>query len=696
MLENQRVPFSIPDFGTPDSGVWSTLYHPLVQSVSTAVSPGAPLEKPDNTPRERLQHLVQALGQIAQARQARLAHIEPQIAFLTRYGVPDNLLLAAQERARRIGTSPERVIINLGLIAEESYLDLFADEFGFYRVSSATRILSTSALNEAIGLRFMPAMPVPGTTQARSNMIVPGPASLKFLMSGQSQPFRRCWHLASMREFESLVLLDAGLDLMEDVTHARLDRAGQVSASAGLSHGHIVVASAVALITTLFCLYAPQAGFIFLSLFAGLAFFAVISVRLMAAMNSTPVFHPAKRLSDADLPIYTIMVALYRETRVVSKLCKTLRSLDYPPEKLDIKFILEADDPETLWAIMSQQLPSRFSTLIVPDGQPRTKPRALNLGLAFAQGSFVTIYDAEDEPDPQQLRRAVERFAAADERLACLQASLVPDNAEDGLLQALFTLEYATLFDVIKNGLSNLSLPIPLGGTSNHFRKSVLDSVGGWDAFNVTEDAELGLRLARLGYRTERLQSDTFEEAPPTLKAWFNQRRRWSKGWLQTAIAHSTHPVEAIRRQGILRFLAGSMLMIGTILCMLAFPLGSFAFFRRCIGGTPFFSGGVMDIAMDLLTLSVAGLGSIALFYPSILALGRRGLSHHWPVLALIPVYLLGITLASWMAVLDLALKPFHWHKTEHGFARNSSRKGQALRSRHDQMLLDAAMRATQ
>jgi glycosyltransferase XagB len=245
---------------------------------------------------------------------------------------------------------------------------------------------------------------------------------------------------------------------------------------------------------------------------------------------------------------------------------------------------------------------------------------------------------------------------------------------DDGVLQAMFALEYATLFDVIKNGLSNLRFPMPLGGTSNHFRTETLKRVGGWDAWNVTEDAELGLRFARLGLRTERLQSVTYEEAPPTLKAWFNQRRRWSKGWMQTAIAHSAQPIENIKKLGFLRVAQSFLMITGSVFCMLMFPLGVLAFTLRCFNGHDFFCGGYIDASIDALSLIVAVLGALALFLPSIIALKKRKLERFWWIIPLIPLYLVGVTCASWMAAFDLMVRPFHWIKTEHGFAKTSNR----------------------
>jgi cellulose synthase/poly-beta-1,6-N-acetylglucosamine synthase-like glycosyltransferase len=200
---------------------------------------------------------------------------------------------------------------------------------------------------------------------------------------------------------------------------------------------------------------------------------------------------------------------------------------------LDIKFVLEADDHETRRAIDRLRLGTPFETRIAPAGGPRTKPKALNAALPFVRGSFVAVYDAEDRPEPDQLRMALEAFAANGERLACVQAQLTIDNTADSWLTRVFTAEYAGLFDVFLPGLAAWRLPLPLGGSSNHFRRAVLLQIGAWDPYNVTEDADLGMRLARLGYFTGMIRSTTYEEAPARFHPWLRQRTRWFKGWMR-------------------------------------------------------------------------------------------------------------------------------------------------------------------
>ena len=260
----------------------------------------------------------------------------------------------------------------------------------------------------------------------------------------------------------------------------------------------------------------------------------------MAAVASEPEVRTSE-LTDDELPSYTVVVALYRETSVVDDLVKAIDALDYPKGKLDIKLVVEQRDVETLGRIVDLRLPARYEVVVAPLGKPQTKPRALNIALSTARGELVVVYDAEDTPAPNQLRLAASRFAA-DKDLDCLQARLAIRNHSELWLSKLFAIEYAVLFDVLNPGLCALNLPIPLGGSSNHFRLRSLVGVGAWDEWNVTEDADLGIRLARFGYRVKALDSDTGEEAPYEFGNWFRQRVRWQKGWMQTLIVHSRRP----------------------------------------------------------------------------------------------------------------------------------------------------------
>ncbi len=249
------------------------------------------------------------------------------------------------------------------------------------------------------------------------------------------------------------------------------------------------------------------------------------------------------------LPAYTILVPLYHEAQVLPGLVRALRGLDYPAHLLDIKLVLEADDAETIAA--AESCGDGCEIIRVPSHGPRTKPKAANYALQFARGEYLVIYDAEDRPEADQLLKAVAAFRASPRSLACLQARLNFYNADHNWLTRMFALDYALWFDMLLPGLDRIGVPMPLGGTSNHFRTQVLRDIGGWDAYNVTEDADIGIRLAQLGYRVSMISFTTYEEAPVPLGPWLRQRSRWLKGYMQTWLVHMRHPLLLLRRAGL-------------------------------------------------------------------------------------------------------------------------------------------------
>jgi glycosyltransferase XagB len=398
-----------------------------------------------------------------------------------------------------------------------------------------------------------------------------------------------------------------------------------------------------------------------------LIFSASVTLRSLAAVANRPDSF-ALRVPDNELPSYTLVVALYREASVVEDLVKAIDTLDYPKSKLDIKLVVEQRDVETLSRLVELRLPGRYEVVVAPFGKPQTKPRALNIALSSARGELIVVYDAEDIPASDQLRLAASRFAA-DKDLDCLQARLAIRNHGESWLSKIFAIEYAILFDVINPGLCALDLPIPLGGTSNHFRIRSLVAVGAWDEWNVTEDADLGVRLSRFGYRVKALDSDTWEEAPFEVGNWFRQRVRWQKGWMQTLIVHSRRPIYFWRDLGPRRAVAATTLMVGTIFgCMLwpAFAVGTI--WRALTAGqgalTPWRE--MTDVFTYILALS----GVWTILLPAFVAAKFRRLKMTANTLALLPIYYLLVSAATWVAMLDLVLRPHYWAKTAHGRTR--------------------------
>lgn len=399
-------------------------------------------------------------------------------------------------------------------------------------------------------------------------------------------------------------------------------------------------------------------------------FLSVIALRLLCLFLPHAPPRRWRRLGDEELPVYSVLVPLYRETAVLGQLIAALSALRYPPGRLDIKLVLEESDPAMVRAVAHLALPAHFDVIVVPSGLPQTKPRALNYALEFVRGAHVAVYDAEDIPDPDQLLRAASVFAASEDNLACLQAELAFYNPNENWLARQFTAEYATLFGLVLPALSAYGLPLPLGGTSNHFRTDLLRRAGGWDAFNVTEDADLGIRLARLGYRTATLCSRTHEEANVALGNWMRQRVRWLKGFIQTWFVHMRRPARLAEELGVPGFLAMQGMIAGVVLSSLLHPVLLALTIHAVIAGSAFPEGAsVPHAALAGLGLAVLLLGYGAMIAVAALALRRIGIAGWWPVLLSMPLYWLLISMAGWLALFEFVVKPFRWNKTEHGLS---------------------------
>jgi len=374
------------------------------------------------------------------------------------------------------------------------------------------------------------------------------------------------------------------------------------------------------------------------------------------------------RLDEAELPVYTILVPLRDEAQVLENLVASLLRLDYPRDRLDIKLLLEQDDAATIGAARALDLPPCFELLVLPPAAPHTKPKACNYGLLHARGDYAVIYDAEDAPDPDQLKKAVLAFRTASPEVACVQAKLSYYNRAQNGLTRWFTAEYAMWFDLLLPGLQAAGMPIPLGGTSNHLRVEALRRVGAWDPYNVTEDADLGVRLHKAGYRTLLMDSDTYEEANAEFVNWVRQRSRWIKGYLQTWLVHMRHPLALWRAVGTRGFLGLQAMILGTPLTLLLNPLLwmlTTAWFLTAAGAVQaMFPQWVYYAGM----LSML-LGNFAFAYLNMLALARRGWWDLMDSALSAPAYWALMSIAAWKALWQLTTRPSHWEKTAHGLS---------------------------
>ncbi len=377
-----------------------------------------------------------------------------------------------------------------------------------------------------------------------------------------------------------------------------------------------------------------------------------------------------------DWPTYTILCPLYKEWQVVPQFVTAMSHLDYPKSKLQVMLLLEEDDKDTIKEINNYDLPSYFQTVIVPDSKPKTKPKASNYGLLQATGEYIVIYDAEDVPDPLQLKKAVVAFRKSGRRIKCIQAKLNFYNPHQNLLTRVFTAEYSLWFDLVLTGLQSIHAPIPLGGTSNHFRKADLVKLNGWDSFNVTEDCDLGMRLVKAGFQTAVINSTTLEEANSDMANWFSQRTRWIKGYMQTYLIHMRDPHQFLKNWREPHAITFQLVVGGKVLSMFINPLMwvitlMYFMFRANIGTfiESFFPAPVLYMGVISLLL-----GNFLYIYYYMIGCAKHG--HHELVKygVFIPFYWLAMSVAAWMAFYKLIVAPHYWAKTKHGLHLNNAK----------------------
>lgn len=450
------------------------------------------------------------------------------------------------------------------------------------------------------------------------------------------------------------------------------ERFPESSAHEVLSGGQKVALLVAAVALLGFLIWNPTTTLIVVFAAASVFYLLTALYKLVAsfsALNHDYLIHITPKdlaaMNEHDLPIYTILVPLFREAAVIPYLVQGIESIDYPKTKLDVKLLCEEDDDETIDAVRAMSLPPHFDTVIVPPSQPQTKPKACNFGLLGARGEFVVIYDAEDRPDPMQLKKAVMMFRNSHDSIACIQSKLNFFNQETNWLTRWFSIEYSLLFDLLLPGLDARKDPIPLGGTSNHIKLSVLDEIGAWDPYNVTEDADLGIRLQAAGYRTTMMDSTTYEEANTEVGSWVRQRSRWIKGYLQTWLVYMRNPVRTLGALGIKGFISYMLLIGGTFIFLInpffwalttIFTLTQAGFIEQLFPGWVFF-----------LAAAMLFIGNFVFVYLGLIAAVRRGDDNLATYALFLPFYWGLMSVAAWKGFIQLITNPFYWEKTEHG-----------------------------
>lgn len=463
----------------------------------------------------------------------------------------------------------------------------------------------------------------------------------------------------------------------EDAQSGLIEKRPQDSAARVLAPMQRIWMTGIAIVLIICALLWPLGTFIVLNAIGQLYYLGLAAFKLMIHLGaggderSRRVDVVALELDQVDrhaLPIYTILIPVFKEAAVLPVLSRALQELDYPHDRLDVKLLIEENDPETMGAARAMDLPNFIEILEIPASEPQTKPKACNYGLQFARGEFTVIFDAEDIPEPDQLLKAVLAFQKSDPNMACIQAKLAYFNRSQNVLTRWFTAEYLMWFDHVLPALHAFKLPIPLGGTSNHFRTAVLRELVAWDPFNVAEDADLGIRLDKAGYQTAVVDAITFEEANSRLGSWIRQRSRWVKGYMQTWLVHMRRPVELWNGLGPRGFLGFQLIVGGTPATFLLTPLYMLLttvwFITRWTSLQGLFPPWIYWMAAFNLLV-----GTFAFMYAHLLAIARRNIWELAPWVALSPIYWMLMSLAAYRALWQLFTRPSFWEKTEHGLA---------------------------
>lgn len=372
-------------------------------------------------------------------------------------------------------------------------------------------------------------------------------------------------------------------------------------------------------------------------------------------------------LKDSELPKYTILIPVYKEAAVMPELVEAMSKLDYPKKKLQILILTEEDDDETAAALKKLRPPKNIQVVVVPHSMPKTKPKACNYGLSIATGDIVTIYDAEDKPEVDQLKRVVQKFKRLPDDVVCLQARLCFFNSKENWITNMFALEYANLFNFVLPAMSGSNYPIPLGGTSNHFKARVLKELNGWDPYNVTEDADLGLRIAARGYKIRMVYSFTPEEATCSFKAWTKQRSRWIKGYFQTFLVYMRHPVFCVKQYGFKGFMFFIYMIFLAPFMLLTAPIMIYLSIKIILGYYPF--GADPELALRIFTWFNMMYGILSLVFTSyvVKTVQRFRYMRLWWTY---PLYFSMHIYASILAIISLIREPHKWEKTMHGVSK--------------------------
>jgi len=607
--------------------------------------------------------------------------------LLERGLIDEGSLQEALELQKKSGSSLGEILISRGLISPTKLYEILSEQEGIAYIGKNLEelyglideeFLKLFDVQELLRFRFFPIRRE--EDRLLVGVVLQNNTSLERLLREKLGSVTVEQALITPYELDHLIYHFFGKSILREATSGLFFRSPQESAARVFTPLQWI--AFVAALTVVFCglVFYPLPTLTVLFSLVNLAYFVNVFFKFVISLWGARIEKENitfegdfENLKDSELPVYTILLPLHREPlSMIEQLVEGIRELDYPSEKLDVLFLIEENDRETLENCKKSRPPYNVRFILVPEGAPKTKPRACNFGLFFARGEFLTIYDAEDVPEKDQLKKAVAAFRKAPPEFICFQAALNFYNRDQNLLTRLFTLEYSYWFDYLLPGLFVLRLPIPLGGTSNHFKTQALLELGGWDPFNVTEDADLGMRVSYRGFRVGIINSTTFEEANSKLRNWIRQRSRWLKGYLQTFLVHNRNPWRVLRSSGFGGWFTLQFFIGGTPLGQaLSVPL--WGIFLVWLFLTRAFNFSFLPDYIMLIGIVNLLLGNFLGIYLSMLAVFRRGFYRLLPFALLNLFYWFLVGVAAWKGIFQLFSRPFFWEKTVHGFGGKGS-----------------------
>lgn len=587
----------------------------------------------------------------------------------------------ARSAEQRTGSHLDNVLISLGMLSLEELRSLLGRSWGLPVADLATTDRDELLIRRWSGQRmlrenWMPLRRDPDGVIRVATAREPDAARRAHIEGVLGEPVR--FVAATSWDIRQLLLAVFRESIADEAANELARKNPALSARTVFSRGQKGGFAVAALVIIAGLVFAFVPTVVTLVTLLSVAFLASTLFKFVVSMRGA-AFDVLERVSraevealtDAELPTYTVLVPVFKEENIVPQLVGNLGKIDYPADKLEVLVLIEEEDHLTRDAYLGSNPPPNFHLITIPKGAPQTKPRACNVGLFFATGEYLVIYDAEDAPDPDQLKKCVVAFRRGGPKTVVVQAALNYFNARENALTRMFTLEYNYWFDYMLAGLDAYDLPIPLGGTSNHFRTAALVELGGWDPYNVTEDADLGIRASALGYRVGVIDSTTMEEANTSIPNFVRQRSRWIKGYMQTSLVHARRPLALLREVGLRRFASFALLIGGTPLTFLGvIPLYLVTILSILAPSewlATFFPVWVLWIALVNFII-----GSSTMVYLSMMGPYKRGTFGLTLWALLNPLYWILHSVASYKALWQLLVKPHYWEKTAHGLTKQS------------------------